>query len=233
MTARKRKTKGSDAATQTPLEIAQHEHETGRQAVARKFTSPHVRHGIVAADICNALSSGLSEANKPSLVEYANEIKARGDKAAQGDLELASQLLASQAITLDSIFTEMARRMAHNMGEYLGATDTYARIALKAQAGSRATIEALAKLHSPREQTVRHVHVSEGGQAVIADQFHNHTGGQKNGQTSKQPHAPEIGAAGPSPALPSPDPLGAAVPLASGEGKSAVPNARRQGQRGA
>ncbi|OYU35259.1 MAG: hypothetical protein CFE35_09710 [Novosphingobium sp. PASSN1] len=42
----------------------------------------------------------------------------------------------------------------------------YMRLALKAQAACRSTLEALARLHQPREQTVKHVHVSEGGQAV-------------------------------------------------------------------
>lgn len=65
-----------------------------------------------------------------------------------------------------------------------GATETYARIAMKAQAQSRATLETLAKLHQPREQTVRHVHVNDGGQAVIADQLHHHGGAAKCG--SKQ-----------------------------------------------
>ncbi len=52
------------------------------------------------------------------------------------------------------------------------------RLALKVKANSRATLETLAKLHQPREQTVRHVHVNEGGQAVVADNFHNYAGGQ-------------------------------------------------------
>jgi hypothetical protein len=39
-----------------------------------------------------------------------------GDKAVQGDLALASRMLIAQAMTLDSIFAETARRMAINMG---------------------------------------------------------------------------------------------------------------------
>ena len=108
----------------------------------------------------------------PGFGDYADAIHARGTDAAKGDMDATCRVLAAQAMTLDMVFTEMARRMAEN----LSATDTYARIALKAQAQSRATLETLAKIHQPREQTVRHVHVNEGGQAVIADQVHNHTG---------------------------------------------------------
>jgi hypothetical protein len=80
------------------------------------------------------------------------------------------------------------------------------RLALKAQANCRATLETLGKLHQPREQTVKHVHVNEGGQAVVADHFHQHTGGKENGQSSEQPYA--TGTAGESTALSSPDPIG-------------------------
>ncbi len=135
-------------------------------------------------------------------------------------------MLAAQADALNSIFTEMARRAALNMGEYIGATESYMRLGLKAQAQCRATIEALDSLTSGRVQTVKHVHVNEGGQAVVADHFHQHTGGKENGQSDEQPHA--TGAAGESAALPSPDAIGPAVPIASGKRKAAVPDARRQ-----
>ena len=82
-----------------------------------------------------------------------------------------------------------ARRAANNMGEYINATERYGRLALKAQSNCRATLEALAKLHQPREQTMRHVHVNEGAQAVVADHLHNHTGAAENGKSVKQSHA--------------------------------------------
>src|SRR3546814_2968257 len=87
------------------------------------------------------------------------------------------------------------------------------RLALKAQAACRSTLEALARLHQPREQTVKHVHVNEGGQAVVADHFHQHTGDRENGKSVKQSDA--TGAAGTIAALPSPDPLGNGVPIPS------------------
>lgn len=205
--------------------------ETEARAIARSIIAPAFRHGMVNAQL---LKSHMGDnPNAPGLGDYADALRDRGDLAAKGDLAFASRMLAAQASTLDTIFAEMARRMACNMGQNLGATETYARIALKAQANSRATLDALAKLHSPREQTVRHVHVNEGGQAVIADQFHHHTGpatrGQENGKPNEQPHA--TGAAGAGPALPSPNPIGQGVPIPGGEGQDAVPNARRRGQR--
>src|SRR3546814_5532823 len=87
----------------------------------------------------------------------------------KGDLSLASRIFTSQAISLDALFTDMARRSGNNMGHYPDAADRYMRLALKAQAACRSTLEALARLHQPREQTVKHVHVNEGGQAVVAE----------------------------------------------------------------
>ena len=99
------------------------------------------------------------------------------------------------------------------------------RLALKAQSASRSTLEALAKLHQPREQTVKHVHVNSGGQAVVADAIHQHTGGAENAKTIEQSHA--TGSDGTIAALPSPDPFGNGVPIPSCEGQAAMQDARR------
>jgi hypothetical protein len=168
--------------------------------------------------------------NAPTIADYAKAVADIADSGAAGDLAFAGRMLAAQAVALDNVTTEMFRRMATNMGVSLPAMETYGRLALKAQAQSRATLEALIKLHQPREQTVRHVHVNEGGQAIIADQFHHHVpqqGGAANGQFGGQPHTQGTS----SPALPCPDPLGPAVPLSSDQGQGAVQDARRQRKR--
>lgn len=111
-------------------------------------------------------------------------------KAERGDLSVQREMLAAQSFALNSIFTEMTRRAALNMGEYIGASETYMRLALKAQAQSRQAIEALDRMANGREQTVRHIHVdNRGGQAVIADTVQ--TGGRDNDKADKQPHALE------------------------------------------
>jgi hypothetical protein len=229
MTARKSKTKVSDPAAPTPLEVIVQKDETKRQAIARKLTGPFTRHGLVAGEVCARLVGSFDNAAKPDLVEYATAIMDRAEKAATGDLKASSVLLMAQALSLDGIFAEYARIALVNVGSHMDASERYMRLALKAQANSRATLEALARLHQPREQTVRHVHVNEGGQAVIADQFHHYAGGQENGQSVEQPHA--TGTAGAGPALPGPDPLGEPVPVASREGEPAMQDARRQGKR--
>lgn len=199
--------------------------EEGRK-LATQIAVSSVRHGLALHTLTKPIMGGSS---KMDFMDCAEALNARAEKLASGNPEYLGRMLAIQATTLDAIFTEMTRRMALNMGEYLGATQTYANIALKAQAGSRAALAEIVKLHQPREQTVRHVHVNEGGQAVIADEFHNHTGGQENGQGDEQPHA--TGTAGQGSALSGPDPLGPAVPIPGGEGAPAMQDARRERKR--
>ena len=161
----------------------------------------------------------------PGIGDYADHVHVAARDAAGGDVTMASRILAAQAITLDSMFAELARRTAMNMSEYIDASERYGRLALKAQSNCRATLEALAKLHQPREQTVRHVHVNEGGQAIVADQFHNYTGARENAKIDKQSQA--TGTAGQNAALPSPDALGNGVSVTSRKGQKTMQNARR------
>lgn len=205
------------------LDIRQGRDETTERAAARSILAPAFRHAVAASQILKPQYGSIP--GKPGYGDYADEISATGDAAERGELAFASRLLAAQAVTLDNVFTEMTRRMALNMGEYLGATETYARVAMKAQAQCRATLETLAKLHQPREQTVRHVHVNDGGQAVIADEFHNHPGAEINEESSKRSVA--TGAAGQCATLPSPDPLGYGVPIPGSERQAAMQDAWR------
>ncbi|MBK8273248.1 MAG: hypothetical protein IPK89_09960 [Sphingomonadales bacterium] len=188
--------------------------------MARAIIEPDFRHAMTISQVLKAVLGESEQA--PGHSDFADAAKDIASAAEKGDLAFASRMLATQAVTLDTIFVEMARRMAINMREYLGATETFGRIAMKAQAQSRATLEALAKLHQPREQTVRHVHVNEGGQAVIADQFHNHSGGTENGETGKQVH--EQGTCGP--ALLGTDPRGNGMPITCPERQASMSIAR-------
>ena len=206
-----------------PLIVEARKDETEAETMARVMAGPYLRHGILSKGIADKMVGRLP--GEPGFDDYGRALKARADEARKGDLTLASELLTAQALTLDAMFTELARRAAINMGDYIQASETYARLALKAQANSRSTLEALVKLHQPREQTVKHVHVNEGGQAVVADSFHQHTGGGENGKSNEQSDA--TGAAGERAALPGPDASGNGVPIPSRERQAAMQNARR------
>lgn len=221
--AKKAITTAATKVANNQLSVRKTDDEDTHVATARAILGPDFRHALVASQVAKAQLGSMAGA--PGFGDYADAIREHGDIAVKGELAFVSRALAAQATTLDSIFTEAARRMAVNMGEHLSATETYSRIAFKAQAQSRATLEALAKMHQPREQTVRHVHVNEGGQAVVADHFHNHTGGRAIGKNDEQSDA--TAAAGTNASLPCPDPLGNGVPIPSRKGQAAMPDARR------
>ncbi|WP_205481314.1 hypothetical protein [Sphingomonas arenae] len=200
------------------LAVEQSKDETGAQAVARMVLKPQLRHAHTASMFAeHLLGSGVEQ---PGIMDFVDHVQSATKLAEAGSLSGVSAILAAHAITLDSMFTEFARRAALNMGSYPDAADRYARLSMKAQSSCRATLEALAKLHQPREQTVRHVHVNEGGQAVIADEFHNHAGGNKNAKRSKQSHATRCTAACRS--LPSPHSEGNTVSIFNRKRKRAL-----------
>lgn len=211
---------------QKPLVVEAREGETEAATMARVMVSPYLRHGVVASDLSKRMVGTLP--GEPRFDDFSLAIKAIVAATAGGDKTLATELLTSQALSLDIMFTEFSRRASMNMGDYPLATERYARLAFKAQANCRASLEALAKLHQPREQTVRHVHVNEGGQAIVADEFHNHTGGGENDKSNDQSHSTAaIGAAGTGTALLGTDALGSGMPIASRSRETAVQDARR------
>lgn len=90
---------------------------------------------------------------------------------AGGDMAQVEMMLASQMQALNSIFAELARRAALNMGQHLPAGETYMRLALKAQGQARATALTIAEIKSPRQtqfirQTnlARHQQIIHGGE---------------------------------------------------------------------
>lgn len=89
------------------------------------------------------------------------------EKVKAGDMTEAEVTLMAQAVTLDTIFNELARRAALNMGEYITAADTYLRLALKAQGQCRATLETLAEIKNPRQVAfVKQANIAHGHQQV-------------------------------------------------------------------
>ena len=218
-----RKKPVDDMKVNNALTVQQTKEETGAQAFARKLLQPTLKNAAAASAFTGKMLGNNQE--MPGIGDYADHVHVAARDAAGGDMTMASRILAAQAITLDSMFAELARRTAMNMSEYIDASERYGRLALKAQSNCRATLEALAKLHQPREQTVRHVHVNEGGQAIVADQFHNHTGGAENAKTVNQSHT--AGTTFDSSPLLSQNTEGNGVPITSREGEAAMQDARR------
>lgn len=100
-----------------------------------------------------------------------------------GSLTELENTLTAQATTLNVIFNALAQRAALNMGEHMGACETYLRMALKAQAQCRATIETLAEVKYPKTATFVH-------QQNVAYQQQVNNGENKSGNLSRSTQTP-------------------------------------------
>lgn len=204
------------------LEVKTRSDEKIGRTLARVTLDPQTRNSALAMTFGSQM---FGDRSRPDPVESSAVLGEQIEKTKKGDMSLASAMLTSHAVSLDTLFTELARRSGINMGQYPDAAERYMRLALKAQSACRSTLEALAKLHQPREQTVKHVHVNQGGQAVVTDNYTQNSGGQENAKTAERSDA--AGPIGAVAALPSSDPIGDGVPIPGGERQEAMSYARR------
>ena len=87
------------------------------------------------------------------------------DEAKDGDLSQLEEMLIGQATALQSIFVSLARRA--QVQEYQKNLESFLGLALKAQAQSRATIQAVVELKYPRQVAfVKQANISHGPQQV-------------------------------------------------------------------
>jgi hypothetical protein len=126
---------------------------------AKRVLSPTVRGAVTT----QAFSRTFGDTDLLSLIdELGNQV----GKIESNDLSRSEDLLITQAHTLDAIFNELARRAALNMGEHIKATDTYLRLALKAQSQCRATLETLSTIKNPPMIFAKQANISNGPQQV-------------------------------------------------------------------
>jgi hypothetical protein len=149
-----------DAGSKNVLEIK------GRKGVSEdRQLADLATDGIATNAITATTYLGATQPNV-SLTEMVASLQDHGRRVNGNDLSAAEQMLTAQAIALNAIFAEMARRAALNMGQHLDATEKYMRLALKAQGQSRATIETLAAIKNPPVVYAKQANITSGPQQV-------------------------------------------------------------------
>ena len=112
-----------------------------------------------------AIEAWSKFAGTVDLAELVDDLRERVKKVQGGDMQPVEAMLMGQAMTLETIFTSLARRATSQ--EYLKQFQTYLGMALKAQAQCRATLEALAEIKNPRPVAfVKQANISGGHQQV-------------------------------------------------------------------
>lgn len=117
-------------------------------SLAEKGAAIALDPSIKAAMTTHLFTTNIGQIDALALVDRLQELT---NEASGGDMSHFESMLASQAIVLDAIFHRLASQANQNIGTYSGATDTYLRLGLKAQAQSRSAIESLAAMKAPRQ----------------------------------------------------------------------------------
>jgi hypothetical protein len=125
------------------LEVASTSKESRDVLLAKAAAGPYVGAASVITDYGRATWGELS------LTELAHALKAQAVDVSSGDLSRPEAMLCAQAVALNTMFAELARRAACNMGEYTGAAEIYLKLALRAQNQCRSTLETLATIKNP------------------------------------------------------------------------------------
>lgn len=160
MTSKRKTTKPVAARDSGTVLVAGQPGKTHERKLADMAAGGELSNALVMATFAKPTLGDLQ------LGECIHALRETSQAINGGDLSGAEAMLAAQAASLNAIFAEMARRAAMNMGEYLGATETYLRLALKAQTQCRATLETLATIKNPPTVFARQANIAHGPQQV-------------------------------------------------------------------
>ena len=157
---RKRKTtkKAAPVKPRNSIDVLCDKEENFDDAIAQTITRPEVN----AAATIQKFTGDIHEVNA-----LARELSTQVAAVNDGDLKRAESMLISQSHTLDDLFNRLAQRAHSNMVEgYLSATETYLRLALKAQSQCRSTLETLVQVKNPPVVYARQANFANGPQQV-------------------------------------------------------------------
>ena len=124
--------------------------------------------GACVVNTYNRVNKGIE--GEPSIEETMKSIAAGIREVNQGNLRELEAMLTGQAVALQSMFAEMATRAAEQT--QLKHYQAFFNMAMKAQAQSRSTIQALIELKYPRQVVItKQANISHGHQQVNNGEF--------------------------------------------------------------
>lgn len=120
----------------------------------------------VTVNAMTAQQFALHQLPQLDMTEAVLVLKKRTKAVHDGDLQQAESMLLGQAVALESIFTELARRANGHIGGNLETVERYLRLALKAQGQCRATLETLIQAKNPPMVIAKQANFAQGPQQV-------------------------------------------------------------------
>ncbi len=132
-----------------------------------KSESRQLAEVMLSADTSNAVTTQSfvkSIFGAVDLTEALAVMKVKSERINAGDLTELESTLAAQVISLNTIFTVLAKRAT--TCEYLNQVETNLRLALKAQAQCAKTVEVLAAMKNPPVVFAKQANIAQGHQQI-------------------------------------------------------------------
>ena len=134
--------------------------ETREQAIARFALDPRLGAGGLLSELYKYLPN-------VDLTSFIAELGAHAKAVSTGDLSQLEGMLTAQTHSLNGLFYALAQRSRDNSKEgFLDASETYMKLALRAQNQCRASVETLANMKSPPTVFARQANIAHGPQQV-------------------------------------------------------------------
>ena len=152
-----------------------------KQADSQHYTKVSLSPATMSAILADSFTSAILP--KPEIVDVANALRDKITTIQDGDMKPIEAMLIGQAQALQTMFVSLGRQAASKTS--LPQYTAFMNLALKAQAQSRATIQALTELKYPKQATfVKQANIANGNQQV--------NNGSLPTNTHAHPHAKAI-----------------------------------------
>ena len=127
-----------------------------------EYAKPHQLMLMATAQNASAMEKWgvFGEVDMSGLI---TDLQTKVEIIQNGNMKPVEAMLYGQAMVLQTIFTNLARRSANQ--EYLKQFQTHITLALKAQAQCRSTLEALAEIKNPMPY-IKQANIANGPQQV-------------------------------------------------------------------
>lgn len=141
------------------LQVKTREGESKDKALARAMAAPETQAALT-----------IQQWQAPTLPEPIDinatieELKAQSTALKSGDMGRAESMLLAQAVTLDELFNNLARK-AHRC-DFLSQFEANFKLALKAQNQCRMTLETLSNIKNPPVVYAKQANITNGPQQI-------------------------------------------------------------------
>ena len=153
----------------------------GEDGITKDMSKGQMMAAVVTRSAMSAqtLKAYAGSGAAVELADYISELRRAGDEVVTGNMGRVERMLVNQAIALDTVFNQLAQRASR--AEYIKTHESYLRLAFKAQAQARSTVEAIALLKNPQPY-IRQANIAQGGNQQVNNMYaptSEHTGGEK------------------------------------------------------